>query len=99
VLAFAEGREEPTMVVLDLSRDASIRAYLTEPTSLAWTELSPMAERFAALSICYQSLASGTNYSRGDQTVLAILFTSCAAEGVSRNPLLEDETNPDDPQD
>jgi 4-amino-4-deoxy-L-arabinose transferase-like glycosyltransferase len=87
VLAFAESRQDPTLVVLDLSRDEALRQYLTRPETLAWADLGPLAERFAALHICRRTLASGTNYSRGADTVLAILLTRC------------DEQDPNDPQD
>lgn len=86
VLAFAESRDEPTMVVLDLSRDAALRTYLTRPASLASTDLQPMAERFAQLRICHQTLASGLNYARGTETVLAIVFTRCASEDTPNDP-------------
>ena len=97
VLAFAENREEPTMVVLDLSRDADLRRRFTgngdaRPT----TSLSGLLERILSdqqlanqlytLNICSQSLASGTNYSRGDETVLVILYTRCADDDAALYP-------------
>lgn len=97
VLAFAESRDEPTMVVLDLSRDAELRRYLTDPAALAWSDIQPFAERFAALRICYQTLAAGTNYARGSDTVLAIAFTHCATDEIPLHPL--DNEVSDDPQD
>ncbi|RKQ94211.1 ArnT family glycosyltransferase [Maricaulis maris] len=98
VLAFAEGRDEPTMVVLDLSRDAELRSYLTHPSTLAWSDIQPLAERFAALRICHRTLAAGTNYARGTNTVLAIAFTYCASDSLPQNPLTNEDT-PNDPQD
>ena len=90
VLAFANSRDEPTLVVLDLSRAPELRAAMTGSgtgdghggASNWWS----IANRLGA---CYEgrSQAVGTNYSRGDETVLAIFFTRCK------------ETNPDDPQD
>lgn len=90
VLAFADSRDEPTLVVLDLSRAPELRAAMTGSgtgdghggASNWWS----IANRLGA---CYEgrSQAVGTNYSRGDETVLAIFFTRCK------------ETNPDDPQD
>lgn len=97
VLAFAESRDEPIMVVLDLSRDAELRRYLTDPAALAWSDIQPFAERFAALRICYQTLAAGTNYARGSDTVLAIAFTHCATDEIPLHPL--DNEVSDDPQD
>jgi 4-amino-4-deoxy-L-arabinose transferase-like glycosyltransferase len=88
VLAFAESREEPTMIVLDLSRDAELRTFMTMPETMAWSDLEPMLARYAALRICHETLASGTNYSRGDETVLAILFATCATtEEIPRDPI------------
>ncbi|WP_291841517.1 glycosyltransferase family 39 protein [Maricaulis sp.] len=97
VLTFAEGRDEPTMLVLDLSRDAELRRYLTDPAALAGSDIQPLAERFAALRICNRTLAAGTNYARGTDTVLAIAFTHCAPDEIPLNPL--DNEAPNDPQD
>jgi 4-amino-4-deoxy-L-arabinose transferase-like glycosyltransferase len=109
VMAFAESREQPTMVVLDLSRDDQLKADLLatgrtafeiaeEITENSWrpefASAAPIEppwasadrERRARLSwterlqVCHLSLASGTNYSRGDETVLAIFFTRCLPE-------------------
>jgi len=80
VLAFAESREEPTMVVLDLSRDESYRDALTHlggPRSGEYSIVFPYLERLNGLEVCHATLASGTNYSRGDETVLAIFFSRC----------------------
>jgi hypothetical protein len=38
------------------------------------------------LGICHRALASGTNYSRGDDTTLLILFTRCAPEDTANDP-------------
>ncbi|WP_295694017.1 hypothetical protein [uncultured Maricaulis sp.] len=38
------------------------------------------------LGICHRSLASGTNYSRGAETTLLILFTRCAPEDTPNDP-------------
>ena len=54
-------------------------ADLIYPVPAGWTEVQ------AYLGICHQSLASGTNYSRGDDTTLVILFTRCSAE-ASNDP-------------
>lgn len=80
VLAFAESREEPTMVVLDLSRDANWRTALTHTGDLRSDESNqvlPYLAQIQELGVCYASSASGTNYSRGDETTLAIFFTRC----------------------
>ena len=116
VLAFAESRDEPTMVVLDLSREPQLSADLRAlgrttiemAADIAATNWRPRFETLAPqeppwvredrerrerlswiveLNTCGETMAAGTNYSRGDETLLAIFFTRCA------------ETNPDDPQD
>ena len=79
ILAFAESRSEPTMVVLDLSRDEEWKQFLTDPFPLPYNQIEPMQARLDSLEICHATLASGTNYSRGDETVLAIFFTRCQA--------------------
>ena len=99
VLAFAESREEPTMVVLDLSRDDAIRTYLTAPETMSLADPAPWIAALFNLQICHGTMASGTNYSRGDETVLAILFTRCEAEEIIVEPLADLEDTPDDPQD
>ena len=38
------------------------------------------------LEICHRALASGTNYARGTDTVLAIFFTHCAPEDTPNDP-------------
>lgn len=122
VLAFAESREEPTMIVLDLSRDADLRRRFTgvgdtqSATSLAVllerirSDLQ-LASQLHTLDICSQSLASGTNYSRGDETVLVIMYTRCADDngGLYPEPRIAGGTehwsyppsqdSPNDPQD
>ena len=97
VLTFAGSRDEPTMVVFDLSRDPELRRYLTDPAAMAWSDIQPLAERFATLRICHQTLAAGTNYARGADTVLAIAFTHCASDDIPLNPLDNEAQN--DPQD
>lgn len=108
VLAFAESRDEPTMVVLDLSREEDLRAifgarpgydvlYRTGPV-IVRRNLRDWEASLEALEICDRRLASGTNYSRGDETVLAILFTRCTQNEAAREPSNERETT-DDPQD
>jgi 4-amino-4-deoxy-L-arabinose transferase-like glycosyltransferase len=90
VLTFAESRDEPTMVVLDLSRDQDL---LTE---LRRIPVSPIRgddwgrtareiahyERFRIWAIetqaCYGQLANGTNYSRGDPVSILIMWTRCS---------------------
>ena len=99
VLAFAESREEPTMVVLDLSRDDAIRTYLTAPETMSLADPAPWIAALFNLQICHGTMASGTNYSRGDETVLAILFTRCEAEEIIVEPLADLEDTPNDPQD
>ncbi|WP_417489691.1 ArnT family glycosyltransferase [Maricaulis sp.] len=114
VMAFAEGREEPTLVVLDLSRDADLRHGM-----LAWFEVvrgDEAARNFIdtwsafedRANVCHLGLASGTNYSRGDETVLALVWTQCAAPDESTphsfrpGPEFEewlDQEFPNDPQD
>ena len=86
ILAFGETRDAPTMLVLDLSRDETLHRYLTRPETMDWSELEPVAERFARLDICHQTMAAGTNYSRGADTVLAILFTHCTSEADRHDP-------------
>jgi len=99
VLAFAESREEPTMVVLDLSRDRRLWERMLNGREY-WArelELNPDFNDLVAeesgisaealldfdhdLAVCYRNLASGTNYSRGDETVLVIVFTRCQTAG------------------
>jgi 4-amino-4-deoxy-L-arabinose transferase-like glycosyltransferase len=99
VLAFAESREEPTMIVLDLSREAALRAFLTQPETFDFAVPQTLMPRMLELRICHGALASGTNYSRGDETTLAILFTRCAADDVPADPLATTEDTPNDPQD
>jgi len=140
VLAFAESREEPTMMVLDLSRteelprslaDVLRRSPETEPTeypshqcqeleasSRAYFEcmsewMDALRDRLLEenplyrLDNCHSALAAGTNYSRGDDTVLAIYFTRCAQESedmrrvMIRLPRTETsaQDSPNDPQD
>ena len=99
VLAFAESREEPTMVVLDLSRDDAIRTYLTAPETMSLADPAPWIAALFNLQICHGTMASGTNYSRGDETILAILFTRCEAEEIIVEPLADLEDTPNDPQD
>jgi len=99
VLAFAESREEPVMVVLDLSRDDALRTYLIAPETMNFTDPAPWMGPLSNLRICHGAMASGTNYSRGDETTLAILFTRCAAEDIIVEPLADIEDTPDDPQD
>ncbi|WP_203293742.1 ArnT family glycosyltransferase [Maricaulis parjimensis] len=103
VIAFAAGREEPTMLVLDLSRDESLLPALRSVELHAALADFPMVAAYDALDVCHRTLASGTNYSRGDETVLAILFVNCGS-GYSVQPPRpagpsDDETNPNDPQD
>ncbi|WP_300527131.1 glycosyltransferase family 39 protein [Maricaulis sp.] len=96
VLAFAANRSEPTMVVLDLSRDAEWKQFLTDPFPLPYNQTQPMQEQLDRLEICHTSLASGTNYSRGDETVLAIFFTRCQADaGLTAAPVEETDAGTD----
>ena len=85
------------MIVLDLSRDADLRRRFTgvgdtqSATSLAGllervrSDLQ-LASQLHTLDICSQSLASGTNYSRGDETVLVIMYTRCADDNGGLYP-------------
>ena len=81
------------MIVLDLSRDDELLALLLGE-SVTVSTVSTVGEvldrtrlrialqgTLADLGICHSSLSAGTNYSRGDETVLATLFTRCATEG------------------
>lgn len=77
VLAFAESREEPTMLVLDLSRDEAWKQFLTLPGGLGFVDLQMRTSQFEQLEICSATSAAGTNYSRGDDTVIAIMFSRC----------------------
>lgn len=92
VLAFAEGREAPTLVVLDLSRDPGLRDILTGSGSPGAD--GDVRRRLAALGICHKGLATGFNYSRGVAATLALLFTRCEQAAPDNT-----EDNPDDPQD
>ena len=87
------------MVVLDLSRDDALRAYLIAPETMNFTDPAPWMAPLSNLQICHGAMASGTNYSRGDETTLAILFTRCAAEDIIVEPLADVEDTPNDPQD
>ncbi|MFS2317069.1 ArnT family glycosyltransferase [Maricaulis sp. D1M11] len=90
-LEFAAQRTEPTLVVLDLSRDADMRRVLLEGSAANPVSSTDRADATQAdlelrallygLEICHRTLAPGFNYSRGDETVLAILFTRCARPG------------------
>jgi len=86
VLAFAAGREEPTMLVLDLSRDRDLWRYLTLQTTDDGGALPPIAQQFVGLGICRQWAASGTNYARGGDTTLAIFITRCGYEDTQDDP-------------
>lgn len=102
VLAFAESREEPTMVVLDLSRNAEMRQHLIQRPREAGATIDELLgsvrtsfalqTRLADLNVCHRRLAGGTNYSRGDEVTLIILFTHCAIEdnGLFGRPVVDD---------
>ncbi len=109
VMSRAASREDPTLVVLDLSRDPWLTGPFIDrdvapeqvPQSVwdnpvdALTRLPGMPEampnsasaRSASANyfvywaintdVCHASLASGTNYSRGDETVLLLAWTRC----------------------
>lgn len=109
VMSHAASREDPTLVVLDLSRDPWLTSPFIDrgidpeqvPQSVwdnpvdALTRLPGMPEampdsasaRSASANyfaywaintdVCHASLASGTNYSRGDETVLLLAWTRC----------------------
>ncbi len=80
VLTFAAGRDDPTLLVLDLSRDQELRASLTLPPTGDLDDIPPIAELFIGLDICRQWTASGTNYARGSDTTLVIYITRCGNE-------------------
>lgn len=150
VLAFAEGHDEPVMVVLDLSRDPGLRGTLLgdinqipddswviaasadyhrrvleswdpalaewpvpehardsaavaeedgsvmiEPGVEAGEDLQTLRRAHASmylqtrlweLAACHRTLASGTNYSRGDDTTLVVMFTRCRADEAPNDP-------------
>lgn len=98
VLAFAESREEPTLVVLDLSRDVELRAVWLgeEHATQDWPE-HDFFERLRALGECHRGLASGTNYSRGAETVLVLLLTRCYRERSMIPELDTTESHRDQP--
>jgi len=78
VLAFAEAREAPTLLVLDLSRDEDLRAAFageSRPGS-AWPE-HDLFDRLNTLGDCHRAWLPGTNYSRGSDTTLVAIFTRC----------------------
>jgi hypothetical protein len=88
VLAFAESRVDPTMIVLDLSRDADLRSFFLgnhAPGADLTSLLNDVrydartAQTLAGLSVCHRTLANGTNYARGSETTLVILHTNCAS--------------------
>ena len=88
VLAFAESRVDPTMIVLDLSRDADLRSFFLgnhAPGADLTSLLNDVrydartAQTLARLSVCHRTLANGTNYARGSETTLVILHTNCAS--------------------
>ena len=103
-LEAAEASEEPVMLVLDLSRDEDFQGWLVPDRSQlpAADGVRGLLDRvqlnvqypsaLSALSICHQSLAIGTNYSRGDDVTFAIFFTRCASdgEGLFNPPQLSD---------
>ncbi|MHA6288908.1 ArnT family glycosyltransferase [Maricaulis sp. CAU 1757] len=82
VLAFAESRQVPTFVVLDLSRDDDLRAAwlgTAETDETDWTEYDFFA-RLEALGACRRAYTSGTNYSRGDEVLLVTFLTRCGTD-------------------
>jgi 4-amino-4-deoxy-L-arabinose transferase-like glycosyltransferase len=81
VLAFAESRDDPTLVVLDLSRDDALRATFEGESvaDSAWPEYD-LFERLRALGDCHRTWLPGTNYSRGGDTTLVVIFTRCHSE-------------------
>lgn len=87
------------MVVLDLSRDDAFRTLLTAPETMSLADPAPWIASLFNLQVCHGAMASGTNYSRGDETTLAILFTRCAVEDIIVEPLADVEDTPNDPQD
>jgi len=105
VLAFAESRVEPTMVVLDLSRDPDLRRGVLalhsweRGDSTTMDHLDQWLQFEDQANVCSASLASGTNYSRGDETVLVIAWTGCAAADENTPHVLRSEELPNDPQD
>lgn len=80
-LAFAESRDLPTLIVLDLSRDDDLRATFEGESAAdsAWPEYD-LFERLRALGDCHRTWIPGTNYSRGSNTTLVAIFTRCHSE-------------------
>ncbi|WP_300540667.1 glycosyltransferase family 39 protein [Maricaulis sp.] len=87
VLAFAESREDPTLVVLDLWRDDALRQAMAatgdEGAPRRWT-----LDRNGLPCPSGSTAIAGTNYSRGTDTVLAVFFTPC--------PEMDDHNDPQD---
>jgi 4-amino-4-deoxy-L-arabinose transferase-like glycosyltransferase len=91
VLAFAESRDLPTLIVLDLSRDDALRAAFDG----ARVADGPRPEhdlfgRLGALGGCHREWIPGTNYSRGGDTTLVAIFTRCRNQ-ASQIPELDDQ--------
>ncbi len=82
VLSIAENREIPTFLVLDLSRDDAWAEFFSRDPNIGLLDDNDMFERLRSLDYCEFDVVPGTNYSRGDETVLVTLMTRCAPEDV-----------------
>ncbi|WP_323761716.1 glycosyltransferase family 39 protein [Maricaulis sp.] len=97
VLAFAESRDEPTMVVLDLSRDDALRRGLMSffewrrDDDEALTSMQSWIQFEDSADVCHLSLAAGTNYARGSETTLVLAWTRCAAENENTPHMLRSD--------
>ncbi len=91
VLVFAEAREAPTLLVLDLSRDEDLRAAFAgeSRSGSAWPEHDLFA-RLDRLGDCHRAWIPGTNYSRGRDTTLVAIFTRCQPD-TAQIPELDDQ--------
>jgi len=101
VIAFAQAREESTMVVLDLSRSVDL-LYVMQSDDGRMYGGFPFVNEYRALDVCHRALVGGTNYSRGHDVILAVLFTNCEFTWTVRpqaTPSNPAEDNPNDPQD
>jgi hypothetical protein len=77
-LAAADALDEPVMLVLDLARDRELQYALTGDAGLA-ARRDQFESRLEALGVCHRAMAPGLNYAGGDETVLLVFFTRCAA--------------------
>ncbi|MEA1943193.1 MAG: glycosyltransferase family 39 protein [Pseudomonadota bacterium] len=91
VFAFAESRDLPTLMVLDLSRDDALRAAFDgERIADGPRPEYDLFGRLGALGDCHREWIPGTNYSRGGDTTLVAVFTRCRT-GAPQTPELDDQ--------